>query len=192
LFAAVIGVFVCSISLSGQQTASPPALLYLQRSLSQLEGNASISDVTLTGSVRRIAGSATNPAPPRSKALSSGVARADLSLSSGTVSETYDSCPAGPAGTWSGPDGHSHSIPQSSRPRLPGSFLRSRYRGDSRAVTIAGLPSSRQCDARLPTHLAHPFQDEPAIVIHVIGPSLQGQWQNCGELGRLLPVGSPG
>ena len=114
-FAAVIGVFVCSISLSGQQTASPPTLLYLQRSLSQLQGNASISDVTLTGSVRRIAGSDDESGSATLKSVSSGVARADLSLSSGTVSETYDSSPKGPAGTWSGPDGHSHSIPQSSR-----------------------------------------------------------------------------
>lgn len=29
-------------------------------------------------------------------------------------------------------------------------------------------------------------------MIHVIGPSLHGQRQNCGELGRLLPVDTPG
>ena len=42
--------------------------------------------------------------------------------------------------------------------------------------------------AQLPTRLAHPLQDQPAVVIHMIGPSFQGQRQNCGELGRLLPV----
>src|SRR6516162_8909019 len=46
--------------------------------------------------------------------------------------------------------------------------------------------------ARSPTHLAHPLQDKPAVVNHVIGPSLQGQRQDCGELGRLLPVDIPG
>ena len=114
-FAAVIGVFVCcflAISLSGQQTASSPALLYLQRSLSQLEGNTSISDVTLTGSVRRIAGSDDESGSATLKALSSGAARSDLSLSSGTVDEIYNSSsPSDPAGAWSGPDGVSHPIP---------------------------------------------------------------------------------
>src|SRR6516164_8666652 len=42
--------------------------------------------------------------------------------------------------------------------------------------------------AQLPTRLAHSLQDQPAVVIHVIGPPFQGQRQNCGELGRLLPV----
>src|SRR6266404_8701691 len=93
-FAVVIGVFVCcflSISLPGQQAASPPALLYLQRSLSQLQGNTSISDVTLTGSVRRIAGSDDEFGIVTLKALSTGAARCDLSLSSGTTSEIYNS-----------------------------------------------------------------------------------------------------
>jgi len=113
-FAAVIGVFVCcflSISLSGQQTASPPALLYLQQSLSQLVCNTSISDVTLTGTVRRIAGSDDESGSATLKALSTGAARTELSLSSGTLSEIYNSSTSGPAGKWSGPDGTLHTIP---------------------------------------------------------------------------------
>ena len=47
-------------------------------------------------------------------------------------------------------------------------------------------------DWLLPTHLAHPLQDELAVMIHVIGVSLQGQGQNCGESGRLFPVDIPG
>jgi hypothetical protein len=114
LLTVVTGVFVwflLSISVSGQQAVSSPALLYLQRSLSQLEGNTSISDVALTGSVHRIAGSDDESGSATLKALSSGAARADLSLSSGTISEIHDSSSSGPAGTWSGPDGHSHTIP---------------------------------------------------------------------------------
>ena len=49
-----------------------------------------------------------------------------------------------------------------------------------------------ECVARLPTRLAHPLQDEFAVVIHVIGPPLQGPWQNCGESGGLFPVDIPG
>jgi hypothetical protein len=114
LFTVPIGVFVCflfSNSLSGQQTASSQALLYLQQSLAKLEGNTSISDVTLNGSVRRVAGSDDESGTATLKALLSGAARADLSLSSGTVSEIYDSSSTGPAGAWSGPDGRSHPIP---------------------------------------------------------------------------------
>src|SRR5580704_19007007 len=59
-------------------------------------------------------------------------------------------------------------------------------------LSLRIFQGSEQCDARLPTHLAHPLLDESAVVIHVIGPSLQGQRQNCGELGRLLPVDTPG
>ena len=51
---------------------------------------------------------------------------------------------------------------------------------------------SRKRIARLPACLAHPLQDESAVANHAIGPSLQGQRQNCGELSRLLPVDIPG
>jgi hypothetical protein len=44
----------------------------------------------------------------------------------------------------------------------------------------------------LPTRLAHPLQDESAVANHAIGASRQGQGQNCGELGRLLPLDIPG
>ena len=39
--------------------------------------------------------------------------------------------------------------------------------------------------------MAHPLQDESAVAIHAIGPSLQRQRQNCGETGRLVPVDIP-
>ena len=52
--------------------------------------------------------------------------------------------------------------------------------------------ASQQRAARLPTHLLHTLLDESAIAIHVLGPALQGQRQNCGESGRLFPVDTPG
>src|SRR6266478_9523027 len=115
-FTIALGVLVCfvfSTSLSGQQTAgtSSQASLYLQRSYSQLAGNTSIADVSLTGSIRRIAGSDDESGSATLKALSSGAARWDLSLSSGTMSEIYTSASPSPAGVWSGPDGKSHAIP---------------------------------------------------------------------------------
>ena len=40
----------------------------------------------------------------------------------------------------------------------------------------------------LPADLAHAFEDDRAVLIHVIGAALQRQRQNCGETRRLLPV----
>src|ERR1039458_2575471 len=45
--------------------------------------------------------------------------------------------------------------------------------------------------ARLPIHLAHPLKDEHAVVIHALGPSLQGSRQNRGEPCRLFPADTP-
>src|SRR5579863_7277030 len=46
--------------------------------------------------------------------------------------------------------------------------------------------------SRLPTHLAHSLEDERAVVIHALGPPLQGSRQNRGEPGRLFPADIPG
>jgi len=92
-------------------TTSSTATAVLQKSLLALAPNLSLTDVTLSGSVRRIAGSEDESGSATLKALSSGAARADLSLSSGTFSEIYNSSSSGPAGAWSGPDGVSHPIP---------------------------------------------------------------------------------
>jgi len=111
-FAAVIGVFVCcflSISLSGQQATSSQASLYLQQSLSRLEGSTSISDVTLTGSVRRIAGSDDESGTATLKAVSNGSARLDFDFPSGPSIEVSNLF-AAPDGTWSGPDMLHHAI----------------------------------------------------------------------------------
>src|ERR1035441_84524 len=45
-----------------------------------------------------------------------------------------------------------------------------------------------KCCSRLPTHLAHPLENERAVVIHALGTSLQGSRQNRGEPCRLLPA----
>jgi hypothetical protein len=95
-----------------RQTAvtSSTATTTLQQSLAVLVGNASLTDVTLSGSVRRIVGSDDESGTATLKALSSGDARSDLSLSSGALSEVYNFSSSEPAGAWSGPDGTSHSI----------------------------------------------------------------------------------
>jgi len=70
----------------------------------------SVTDVTLSGSVRRIVGSDDESGTATLKALSSGSARVDLSLSSGPSSEIQNLSTAAPAGSWSGPDGIVHPI----------------------------------------------------------------------------------
>ncbi len=102
-------------------TSSPQAVSILQNSLAALTGGQSVTDVTLTGTARRIAGSDDESGSATLKALASGAARADLSLSSGSRSEIENlnvvaglqtgavSSPA-PAGSWSGPDGVSHAV----------------------------------------------------------------------------------
>jgi len=101
-----------SISLAAQKTAtsSPQALLLLQRSLSTLAGGKAISDVTLSGTARRIAGSDDESGTAVFEAMAAGAGRMDLSLSSGQHGEVQNLTSTTPAGAWSGPDRISHPI----------------------------------------------------------------------------------
>jgi hypothetical protein len=82
----------------------------LQQSLAALLGNAVVSDVTLSGSARRIAGSDDETGTATYKALSNGTARFDFSYPSGPRTEVRATGSSGCAGIWSGPDGVSHSV----------------------------------------------------------------------------------
>jgi hypothetical protein len=93
------------------QQATAVSAVTLHGALAALSPNIAISDVTLTGSVRRIAGSDDESGSATLKALSTGSARADLSLSSGPSSELQNVSAAQPSGNWSGPDGVAHPIP---------------------------------------------------------------------------------
>jgi hypothetical protein len=111
----VVSLFVAallSFSPYSQQTAasSPQGSQFLQKALIALAPNLSLSDVTLSGSVHRVAGSDDETGSAVLKALSSGSARTDLSFSSGTRSEVVNSSSSTPAGAWSGVDGVSHRI----------------------------------------------------------------------------------
>jgi hypothetical protein len=95
-----------------KQIASPTtqASQVLQQSLAALTGGQTITDVTLTGNVRRIAGSDDESGSARFKALASGASRTDFSLPSGPASELSNLTIAPPTGAWSGPDGVAHAI----------------------------------------------------------------------------------
>jgi len=110
-------VVVCSIILLfgpavAQQPASPSisAQALLQQSLAAQLGNTQISDVTLTGTVRRIAGSDDESGTATLKALPSGATRLDFNFPSGPRSEFKSFVSNTPNGSWSGPDGVFHPI----------------------------------------------------------------------------------
>jgi len=104
--------FLFSLPLAAQQTAtsSGQALQLLQRSHGALAGDQALTDVTLSGTARRIAGSDDESGTAVFKALASGAGRADLNLSSGQRSEFVNLIAAAPAGSWAGPDGTPHPI----------------------------------------------------------------------------------
>src|SRR5258708_35042937 len=110
----VVGVYLCFVlvlSSSAQQTTiqTPQASVLLQSAFAALVGANPITDVTLTGTARRIAGSDDESGTATLKAVS-GASRVDLNLSSGTRSEVWNNLSGSPVGTWSGPDGVSHQI----------------------------------------------------------------------------------
>lgn len=104
--------FLLSISLEAQQTAtsSAQALMLLQRSAAALSGAQMLTDVTLSGIARRIAGSDDDTGTAVLKAIAAGASRMDLTFSSGQRSEIRNLLAATPAGAWSGPDGVSHAM----------------------------------------------------------------------------------
>lgn len=101
---------------AAQQTAAPApasstqATTLLAQSAAALTGAARISDVTLSGTVERIAGSDDETGTAVLKTIAAGAISITLSLPSGTRSEVENCSTATPAGAWSGPDGVPHAI----------------------------------------------------------------------------------
>jgi hypothetical protein len=86
------------------------AILTLQNAYAALVGHSTLSDVSLTGTARRIAGSDDETGSVIFKALAATGSRTDLNLPSGTRSEIRNIASAIPTGSWSGPDGVAHSV----------------------------------------------------------------------------------
>ncbi len=137
----LVSIFcLVSISASAQQatssaaeptTSDPQAVALIQRSLTALTGGVPVTDVTLTGTAQRIAGSDDEFGTATLKATALGDSRVDLVLQSGNHSEIRNhsaiplpsSLPANlppalaqlapatqPTGAWSGPDAVLHGI----------------------------------------------------------------------------------
>ena len=94
-------VMICSAA-----PQDPQAVNLLRQSLIALNpAGSQIRDVTLTGTVRRIAGSDDETGTAVLRALATGEARTDLTFQSGQRSEIVANSDRGPVGNWSGPDG---------------------------------------------------------------------------------------
>jgi hypothetical protein len=109
VFLFVLLTFAKSATAQQATASAPQATALLQQALTALSGSHPLTDVTLTGTARRIAGSDDETGTVTVKALAAGAARMDLNLSSGPRSETMN-ISALPAGSWSGPDAVAHRI----------------------------------------------------------------------------------
>lgn len=111
------GALLCTLlagAVASQQSSIEAALL-LQRSRSLLVGSSVISDVTLTGTAHRIAGSDDETGTAVLKALATGESRMDMGFASGQRSEVWKN--SGnlndvQAGQWTGPDAIVHKMAQ--------------------------------------------------------------------------------
>jgi hypothetical protein len=106
-----LGLVLLVIPSAAQQTASSStqATQLLQQSLAALQGNTSLTDVTLSGTARRIAGSDDESGTGVLKAIA-GAGRVDLTLSTGQRGEVQNLTATTPAGSWSGPDRVAHPM----------------------------------------------------------------------------------
>lgn len=103
--------FLIATPIVAQQTATPAprdpqAVALLQKSWAALVGVGSISDITLTGSVTRIAGSDVETGVVTLLASGNLASRMNLSLTDGHRTEIRN----GPQGDWIGPDGVEHAM----------------------------------------------------------------------------------
>ena len=118
LLAAFTALVFSFPNLSASQQASPvassaaQATTLLGQSLAALTGQAALTDVTLSGTARRIAGSTDESGAVTLKALATGESRVDLVLPSGPRTEVRSFPNSGPSGSWAGPDGVAHAISQ--------------------------------------------------------------------------------
>jgi hypothetical protein len=107
---AVVLLFASNLAAQQTATTSTQGAAILQKALAALAPTTPITDVTLSGTARRIAGSVDESGTVVVKALAGTGTRIDLTLSSGPRTEIRNTSSLPIAGSWSGPDGVSHSM----------------------------------------------------------------------------------
>jgi hypothetical protein len=99
-----------NIPSAGITTSDMQALAVLAKAGAALGASTTLHDISLTGSVRQVAGSDDESGTATVKALSAGPVSIALSLASGNRSELRNPLAVPPAGNWAGPDGIVHSV----------------------------------------------------------------------------------
>jgi hypothetical protein len=129
----------------GGAPASPGSVqgaTLLAQSLAHLRGSQAVSDITLGGNARRIAGSVDETGAVLMRAITTGDARIDFSYPSGALSEARTDAGDGPEGQWRGPDNTLHPIPAhnllTASPWFCPPVLLSRIASDARFVSTNG------------------------------------------------------
>ena len=170
LFAA----FSVALFTFASSSAAPPqapnsktqGVAYLQKALAALAPSTPISDITLSGTARRIAGSDDESGTVVIKLLAGTGSRLDLTLPSGARTEIRNTASVPIAGSWSGPDGVVHSMAYHNLLTDP---------GWSPAVSIANLLSAKNAVITY----AGPETRNGESVVHVVAsqqfPSATGQ-----------------
>lgn len=178
-YVAVVLSLLFALSVFAQQTvtSSAQALTLLQRSLGALAGGQALTDVTLTGTARRIAGSDDETGTAVLKALASGASRMDLNLSSGPRSEIRNSTAIPYTGSWSGQDGVSHAIADHNLWTEPAWF--------SPAITIARALSTSGFVA---TYIGHETRDSIAVERISVSQNASGKPKTVALLKRLSQI----
>ncbi len=115
-------------------SSAPQATVLLQHALAALTGGHPITDVTLSGTVERIAGSDDESGTVVIKALAGTGSIIDLTFPSGPRSEIRNTSSAPAVGSWSGPDSVSHATADSNLVTDPGWFP---------AFALAGFATSQ-------------------------------------------------
>jgi len=110
VFLFVLFTFAKSMLAQQATASSPQAVALLQQSLTALTGGHPITDVTLSGTAQRIAGSDNESGTAILQGIAAGASSVNLTLPSGTRTEIENCSTTPPAGVWSGPDGVSHPI----------------------------------------------------------------------------------
>jgi hypothetical protein len=110
-------LLICFPNLQASPQVSTPvssndiqAISLLTQSAAKLKGNAALSDVTLSGTARRIVGSDDDAGTVTLKALSTASARLDFTFASGATREVRNNLTTGPVGSWCGSDGALHPL----------------------------------------------------------------------------------
>lgn len=109
--ASALVLFAAGPALCQTSTVSDPQAVSLAtKALAALTGGQPISDVTLTGTATRTAGSDVETGTITLQAMGYADSRMDFAGSAGNRSEIRNSSAGVPQGTWMGPDGVSHGM----------------------------------------------------------------------------------